>query len=773
MLPNMRFQSPSTVPAKRHRGYGNAADDSGDDENEDDMEEPPPQKRSFKRSGLGTMEQKKPAGQGSAKVNSFAAKMMANMGYVAGQGLGKEGQGILNPVDTKLRPQGVGLGAVREKTEQAKAEEKRAAERRGEVYEDSSEEERRKRREKKARKAHGGSGTSTPAGFTKAKTKYRTAAEIEQWADGLEVPDILKSLIDVTGKEQKVLTSTAGLMVVPNGNVAAEPENVKIAKRARRDLENFADHWNSLADQKKNAELKQIQLEQDIQARQSGIDRLESIIAVVDELKKSSGVIGEGTDISRQWEAVTVKLEALEHQYEDELESYGLPEVAVAAIQPIFRAEMETWNLLDDPEHLVNYLERLRSILGIKSPIDIDALTIHDGLHAGYTSRIHKSTTPFETLLYTLWLPRVRTTINNSWNVYDSTPLINLLEAWRPFLPAFIFHNLIDNQIIPKLTTALSTWTPKKRHGKSPPPPHTFIVPFLPHLPAHHIDAHASTGLLADVKRCLRAYLSAWDLSSNQLLPGLSTWSSVLPSLSHLLTRSLLPRLATHLAQHLTINPSDQDMSPLEAVLLWTPYFKPEHVGELLIAEFFPKYHSTLHQWLTSEGVSYPEVAQWFIWWKARFPEPISSLPVVKAEWDKAVRTMEKALELGPRAAAELSPPPAGPVRPMPSVVTPSSKQPPTPKTTESGARARFDDETSFRDVLEAWCVEEDLILVPLREAHERTGLPLFRVTASASGKGGVLVYLKGDVVWAQKPKEKGTWVPVGLGEELRGWAGA
>jgi len=72
-----------------------------------------------------------------------------------------------------------------------------------------------------------------------------------------------------------------------------------------------------------------------------------------------------------------------------------------------------------------------------------------------------------------------------------------------------------------------------------------------------------------------------------------------------------------------------------------------------------------------------------------------------------------------------------------------------------------------FRDIVDSWCAEEDLTLVPLREAHPATGLPLFRITASATGKGGVIVYIKGDIVWAQRKGEKGTFDPIGLDESL------
>jgi tuftelin-interacting protein 11 len=57
---------------------------------------------------------------GKPKINagSFGARMMAKRGYVEGQGLGKEGQGRNVIIEANLRTQNIGLGAVKEKTEQ-------------------------------------------------------------------------------------------------------------------------------------------------------------------------------------------------------------------------------------------------------------------------------------------------------------------------------------------------------------------------------------------------------------------------------------------------------------------------------------------------------------------------------------------------------------------------------------------------------------------------------------------------------------------------------
>lgn len=61
--------------------------------------------------------------------------------------------------------------------------------------------------------------------------------------------------------------------------------------------------------------------------------------------------------------------------------------------------------------------------------------------------------------------------------------------------------------------------------------------------------------------------------------------------------------------------------------------------------------------------------------------------------------------------------------------------------------------------------------MIPLREAEQQTGLPLFRITASASGRGGLVVYLQGDVLWGRGSAGAGAegkgFAPLGLDDSL------
>lgn len=247
------------------------------------------------------------AGGGGGKKLSMAERMMAAMGYKQGQGLGKEGEGMLNPIEVKLRPQGAGVGTVQEMTQQAKNERKRQAELRGEKVEDSSDEERKARKKRKeaataAARAGTAGGASTPGGggyFSRPKVKYRTATDIAKEAEGLEIPNVLKSLIDATGKDQKLLMSTAGILT-PTGFTTSETETEKIAKRARRELESFADTWAELTERNKHLEHEQQQIKQQVEENTRQAEDLRQIIAAVEALNTDDTMATESNLDSAQ-----------------------------------------------------------------------------------------------------------------------------------------------------------------------------------------------------------------------------------------------------------------------------------------------------------------------------------------------------------------------------------------------------------------------------------------------------------------------------------------
>uniref|UniRef100_A0A093XTI7 G-patch domain-containing protein n=1 Tax=Talaromyces marneffei PM1 TaxID=1077442 RepID=A0A093XTI7_TALMA len=685
--------------------------------------------------------------------NSFAARMMAKMGYVEGQGLGEGGRGIVNPIEAQGRPQRIGLGAVKEKSKQAREEEKRQAAAKGEVMEDSSDEERQRRQKRKAqqRKADGRSGVSTPAG--PAKTRFRTARELEAEVEGLVVPNVLKSLVDATGREQKVLTSTAGLMAPMEFVNQAEGEALKIARRARHDLEAFVDEWKGLTERKKFIDLEETQVVEEMDTRQVKSEQLTRLVSALESIQ----IMEPKKTILQRFEEVTSKLELIEVEYRDIIDEYRLSDAAVAAIHPLFREAMEEWEPLKDPTFLVADLLRLLPLLSRKSQqIEDESVPRH-----------RQSTSPYESLIYSIWLPRVRSVLLNEWDVYEPSPATSLVVAWKDVIPTFVYSNILNQVIVPKLSAAIKEWKPRssRRHPESSQGSRFpwWLFTWLQYLDERHTNPRHATGLLSDVRRKFRVVLDTWDLRKG-LLNGVDLWKEALGSeFDAALHKHLLPRLARHLRENFEVNPQDQDLTAFEDVLKWKDLYKPKVFGLLLVAEFFPKWHNILYIWLTNDP-NFEEVAEWFTWWRSQVPADLNEIVMVDEEWTKGLQMMDLASQLGDRAATELPVPEKAPTAvPITAAgLQPEQTAPVKPMKPKAPIK-----EVAFKDIVEEWCADQGLIILPLREAHPQNGQPLFRITASASGKGGVIAFLQGDVVWVQNRKARDIWEPMGLEDQL------
>ena len=662
----------------------------------------------------------------------LGASLLAKMGYEQGKGLGSEGQGILNPIETKLRPERMGLGGVREMTQQARDE----ARRRGQVVSDDEDKPRSRRKQQP------GSGTSTPRSKGK-KVVYQT---VEEMAGGMVVPPSIVKLVDLQGKEVELNS-----VLTPK-----REDDMRVAQLAMRDVKRFGDEFKALQQQREYVELEKTRLKEDLEAQEQKFAKGRELLNAIENISKS--ISDEGREalsalndsILRLQETVTL----------DDLVAFNVDEAIVSILQPLLKQIMVDWDPLTEasPEGLVTFLKSWKKVLRIHSQHEQEEIIeaesglfhSHKKLSSFKTKRLIYRSTPYESLIYHVLLPKVRSRINNHWTPYDPQPVITFMEMWEPLLPGFINNLLLEQVVIPKLRSAIDHWNPRRTRDNV----HLWIFPWLPFLGPHMDD------LIRSVQHKFKIVLEHWKIEDG-LISGLDEWKGLFGKgvLEDLLLQYILPELSRELRENFIIDPSDQDPEVLYRVMAWRKYFRASTWGQLLESEFFSKWLTTLYYWLTSENVDLEEVGQWYEWWKH------DGLEKDVLEMDGVRRGFKVGLDLMSKAAdyvdqgiplSKLPAPVIGPQRPTSKPVRKVPKEPPKPKVREIR-------ETTFREVLEEFCAEKNLLYIPLRTTDPTTGKALFRITASADGKGGVTGYLgEGDVLYLQTTRQ-GPYEPVSI----------
>ena len=124
--------------------------------------------------------------------------------------------------------------------------------------------------------------------------------------------------------------------------------------------------------------------------------------------------------------------------------------------------------------------------------------------------------TPFESLLWNIWLPKVRTTINNDWSPDIPQQAVKLYEVWSSFLPPFIRDNLLDQLILPKVQKAVADWNPKTTKVSL----QAIVFPWLPHIGLRLED------MVGDARRKVKNLLRSWVVEDD-ILPDLAAWKDV------------------------------------------------------------------------------------------------------------------------------------------------------------------------------------------------------------------------------------------------------
>jgi len=350
--------------------------------------------------------------------------------------------------------------------------------------------------------------------------------------------------------------------------------------------------------------------------------------------------------------------------------------------------------------------------------------------------------TPYESLLWNVWLPKVRSCINNDWSPSDPKPAVLLFEAWSDIIPPFIRDNILDQLILPKVFSAVASWNSKKDAVSL----QAIVFPWLPFVGLRMEE------FMDEARRKMKSLLRAW-MTRDGVPKDLLRWKEVYNATEWeaMMLKYIVPKLGATLRDDFRIYPPKQDWEPMQQVLQWSEILRPSIFGQLLETELFPKWLDVLHFWLIQPTANFDEVVEWYKKWRDTFPKEIQDLPAIKNGLTSGLQMMNHAADLGPDAPKKLPKPDHK--RRLETQRT-SSGLPGTKKEAPQRALPSRMQEITFRSIAEEYAASHNLLFMPAGKVHEKSRLPLFRVAKTVDGKGGLLVYLLDDAVWASDGDE-------------------
>lgn len=640
----------------------------------------------------------------------IGAKLMAQMGYKTGKGLGAEGKGIVQPIEQKLRPSLLGLGGMDENTRQSQLRRKEASKKKKNSEELGSEGDEGNKGNRKSQ---------TPA----PKNVYKTMEEME--TEGLHIPSGFKHIIDMTSEGGRVIENMDDSVIVRSG--ATTPDTLSLFDKARGEIEKFSKDWRILQQRKQHTKTQYENLEGEMDTLLLKIGRLKSVIEVVEKINNT-----EKDDEGRLIEL----LDKLQIEHFDELNQYNLDRVAVSVLYPMLEKHLANWDPIENPTLFRDVFIKFRVLLQ------------------------STDSTLFSTMMYRLWLPKVRSFLSTNWNVEHPTSIILLLEEWENTLPKLIRNQLLTQAILPKLKQGIEQWKPRKQpySTTATSPPHAWLFPWLPYLPEN-----SRSEVIDQVKLKFSTLLSSWRPSKGSPIDGLESWIELFGTedMENLLVSHLLPRLGDYLRKEFMVNPADQNMEPLEHVIKWGKFVRPSTLGVIFEEQFFPKWIDVLYQWLVSPQCNPSEISIWFRSWQEWFPNDIQEIPAVKHGFRRGLDLINAALDVD---ASERSKKLQNPVKD--SKLSSSRKGVENLKISEKPSASTGKSVAStFREVVEDFCTNNDLFLISLKKAHQSLGHALFKISPSPTGHGGIMCYFDDDVLWVQSAENRSEYEPISLNE--------
>ncbi|TRY84761.1 hypothetical protein DNTS_027444 [Danionella cerebrum] len=701
---------------------------------------------SFKTSQrfAGGVRTEKDLGSWEKHTRGIGQKLLQKMGYVPGKGLGKNAQGIVNPIEAKLRKGKGAVGAYgSERTKQSLQDF---------PVVDSEEEE-----EKEFQKELGQWRKEPGTAKKKPKYSYKTIEELK--AHGA-VTSISMSrpagelaqvkVIDMTGREQRVYNSYSHMSqkhsVPEEATLSVRTQEQKTSGFALPELEHNLKLLIELTEQDILQSARLLQHEKDtvltlnhesdaLQLRlteeEEAITRLENVMSLVEQLEAGSNDGGPALSLQ---ECASIFLQ-LQTEFYQEYKTMGLGDLAVSVVHPLLKERLQNWDPLRDSSDGLEEVSQWREIL--------------ESMESFSSGPDTSNMEPYHRLLWEVWIPFMRSSVSQ-WQPRNVGPMVDCLECWAPVLPVWILNHVLEQLIFPRLQREVDSWNPLT----DTVPIHSWIHPWLP-LMQTRLEP-----LYAPIRSKLANALQRWHPSDSSARLILTPWKDVFSAgaWEAFMVKNIVPKLALCLGE-LVVNPSQQHLDPFNWVMDWEGMLSISSMVGLLEKNFFPKWIQVLCSWL-SNNPNYEEITKWYLGWKGLFSENVLSHPQVKEKLNEALDIMNRAVASGIGGYIQPG------ARENIAYLIQTERRKDFQCELQSDRReidntvtrplgtvaVQTSVPTNFKDLVQAKAEENGIVFMPL-VAKRHLGKQLFTF-------GRIVIYIERGVVFVQGEK---TWVPTSL----------
>ncbi|KAH7661119.1 Septin and tuftelin interacting protein [Dioscorea alata] len=631
-------------------------------------------------------------GKFESHTKGIGLKLMEKMGYKFGGGLGKNEQGIVAPIEAKLRPKNMGMGFNDYKEAKLPALD--------ETLEEKSVAPAVVGRPKEKRWLKNKQG--------KKKAEYMTAEELlaKKQEQGLEV---VQKVLDMRGPQVRVLVNLESLNAEEEAkeNQVPMPElqhNVRLlvdlaeadVQKLDRDLRRGREKVASLHSEKEK-------LQKEAARQKQQLEVMETIAEILGRTED------ESLSGSLTLDSLLKIFSGLKDRFEDDYKLCNLSCIACSYAYPLLIRVFQGWEPLQNPLHGVQLMSSWRDLLQEGQPYDYS-----DSVLAAL---------PYTQLVSEVVLPAVRISGTNTWQARDPEPMLRFLESWDRLLPPPVLQSILEHVIMPKLSSAVELWDPRRETV----PIHVWIHPWLPLL-GQRLDV-----LYHTIRFKLGNVLHAWHASDSSAYAILSPWKDVFDAASweQLIVRYIVPKLMSAL-EEFQINPANQILDQFNWVMMWASAIPIHHMVTLLEVQFFHKWKEVLYRWLLSNP-DYNEVMRWYLGWKGLFPPELLANEQIRKRLTEGLDMMNQAVEgvevVQPGAREHVSYLRVTEKRhfeaQQQAAGYASYQHPPV-----SGNGYHMDatenaPQMSFKEMIEAYAAEQGLVFIP-RVGRSYNGLPVY-----------------------------------------------